>query len=76
MKNKELQTLLKQYPDDVEILTIMDYGGHGSSISCVEKANIVEVKYNEDLTDYEGNILNGIIIDIAYRWWKNKETDV
>lgn len=66
MTNKELQEILKQYPDDAEIIRYNVYQDMNASWDGYEKVDKIHIEYGEfnKVFDFFGKKIKGLFIKI------------
>ena len=72
MKNKKLQEILKQYPDDMEVVLSDGYSGYESSIE-VEKVTVTI--YPEDINEQD-DLMKSYFSKDSDDYWSFRRVDV
>ena len=72
MKNKKLQEVLKQYPDDMEVVLL---GGYGSYEPSIEVEKVTATIYPEDINE-EDDFMKSYFPKDSDDYWSFRRVDV
>jgi hypothetical protein len=65
MRNKKLQDILKQYPDNMEVVLL---GGYGSLVPSMEVEKITVTTYPEDIDEENDSMKSFYNVDSDDYW--------